>query len=256
MRKLIFGLLMGVVCFWCCSGNSFLSGEKNVFYQGGTFAALYAGNYNQVATVGQIKRKGNFGLGVFDLLDGEMMILDGKVYQMTSDGRVTKVKNDAGVPFYAVTDFLNNNEKEIGTVNSLSQLYQVIDGYRKRDDVIYAVKIKGTFSYIKTAAFARQYYPYPTLTDAAKEQVIFHYEDVSGTLIGFWLPDCMGTINQPGYHFHFLSDDKQKGGHVLEAQLETGLVQFDEIIEMDIALSGVMTIPPPEEGNIPAMVNR
>lgn len=256
MRKIIFCLFLGMVCFWGWSSNQFWSKENAVFYQGGTFAALYAGNYNQVATAGQVKEKGNFGLGVFDLLDGEMMVLDGKIYQMTSDGQVVKVKNDAGTPFYAVTDFRVDNEKELGTVNRFSQLCQMLDSYRKRNDVIYAIKIKGTFPQIKTAAFMRQYYPYPTLTEALQRQSVFTYENISGTLIGFWLPDCMGTLNQPGYHFHFLSADKQKGGHVLDVQIDAGLVQFEEIVEMDIAFSGVMTVPLSNGDSVPAMVTR
>ena len=256
MRKTIFCLLFLLACLWGGIVSPFLLEKHPVFYQGGTFAALAAGNYNQVATVGQIKAKGDFGIGVFDLLDGEMMVLDGNVYQMTSDGSVVKVKNDAGTPFYTVTDFYIDGEKELAGITDFSRLEQVLDNHRKRDDVIYAMKIEGTFSNIKTAAFVRQYYPYPTLTEAAKEQAIFHYENVSGTLIGFWLPDCLGTLNQSGYHFHFLSADKQMGGHVLDVQLESGLVQFDEIIEMDIAFSGVMTVPLPDGSSVPAMIRR
>lgn len=256
MRKVIFCLLIALFCLLSWFDGFFSLKEKAVFYQGGTFAALYAGNYNQVATVGQIKEKGNFGLGVFDLLDGEMMMLDGVVYQMSSNGKVTKVKNDAGSPFYAVTNFSADNEKELRIINSLQRLDGELDGYRKRNDVIYAIKIEGDFRQIKTAAFARQYYPYPTLTEAAKDQAVFTYENVSGTLIGFWLPDSMGTLNQSGYHFHFLSADKQKGGHVLEMQLDEGLVQFMEMIEMDIAFSGGMTTLLPDGDSVPAVVTR
>ncbi|MCI8336120.1 MAG: acetolactate decarboxylase [Peptococcaceae bacterium] len=256
MRKIIFYILGVVICLGAWSLYRYSAKEGAIFYQGGTYAALYAGNYNQMASVGQIKEKGDFGLGVFDLLDGEMMVLDGEVYQMTSDGRVAKVKRDAGTPFYMMTAFHADSEKELVAIDNFSQLCQILDGYRKRDDVIYGVKISGSFSYIKTAAFARQYYPYPTLAEAAKEQAVFTYENVSGTLIGFWLPDCTGTMNLPGYHFHFLSDDRQQGGHVLEVQLVDGLVQFDEIVEMNIALSGVMTVPLSDGGSVPVLVTR
>ncbi len=247
MRKFIFFIFSVGIIFFLWQNLSGTAKGKDVFCQGGTFVSLYAGNYNQVATVGEIKKKGDFGLGVFDLLDGSMVILDGAVYQADSRGGVTKVKNDAGSPFYAVTNFKVDSEKELGEIKTFSQLCQRLDGFRKRDDVIYAVRIEGTFPQIKTAAFSRQYYPYPTLQEAAKEQAIFQYENISGVLVGFWLPDCVGTINQPGYHFHFLSGDKQKGGHVLEVEIENGLAQFDEMIEMNISFSGVMTVPPSEE---------
>ncbi len=256
MRKMMILLLTVVVCSFWLSNVLVLSGEKDVFYQGGTYAALYAGNYNQVATVGQIKEKGNFGLGVFDLLDGDMIVLDGKVYQADSSGNVTKVKNDAGVPFYEVVNFQVDSEKELGSVESIRQLYNQLDRFRKRDDVIYAIRIEGTFPQIKTAAFSRQYYPYPNLAEAAERQGVFHYENVTGTLVGFWLPDCVDTMNQPGYHFHFLSDDRQKGGHLLELEMEKGIGQFDEIVEMNIAFSGVMTTPLAGEQVLPTMITR
>lgn len=245
----LFGVLLagGFVC------QHFWEEKPDCFYQGGTFAALLAGNYNQMATIGHVKEKGDFGLGVFDLLDGEMIVLDGRVYQADSKGNVQKMKNDAGSPFYAVTDFSGDMEREIGQVEGLYQLCKELDKIRKRDDVIYAIKIQGQFAYIKVGAFAKQYYPYPPLETAKTAQAVFEYEDVSGTLVGFWLPDCMGTINQPGYHFHFLSDDKQKGGHLLEIAFEGALVQFDEMVQMEVEFSGVMTVPGSAENTMPTL---
>jgi acetolactate decarboxylase len=53
------------------------------------------------------------------------------------------------------------------------------------------------------------------LVAAAAQQREFHQHDVSGTLIGFWSPGYLQTILVPGYHLHFLSQDRQSGGHLL-----------------------------------------
>ncbi|MGB6152245.1 MAG: acetolactate decarboxylase, partial [Pricia sp.] len=41
-------------------------------------------------------------------------------------------------------------------------------------------------------------------------------EAVSGTIVGFYCPDFIGNINVKGFHFHFISDDKKLGGHVMD----------------------------------------
>jgi len=56
------------------------------------------------------------------------------------------------------------------------------------------------------------------LRAAASGQKEFAVQDVYGTLVGLWSPGFAGSFSVPRYHFHFLSSDRQKGGHVLECQ--------------------------------------
>ena len=45
---------------------------------------------------------------------------------------------------------------------------------------------------------------------------------VKGTLVGFRCPAFVKGINVPGYHLHFLTEDRKAGGHVLDLRV-TGL---------------------------------
>ena len=54
------------------------------------------------------------------------------------------------------------------------------------------------------------------LVQVAAQQPEFERRDVTGTLVGFWTPEYAGRLNVPGYHLHFLSDDRKFGGHLLE----------------------------------------
>lgn len=57
----------------------------------------------------------------------------------------------------------------------------------------------------------------------ASAQVVFEFTQQQGRLVGFWCPPFVGShLNVPGFHFHFLSADKQRGGHLLEVQVQQG----------------------------------
>jgi acetolactate decarboxylase len=74
------------------------------------------------------------------------------------------------------------------------------------------------------------------MVEAAKEQVVFEFKRVKGTLIGFRYPAYIKGINLPGYHFHFLTDDRKGGGHVLDLRV-TGLdVVLDPSYSIYLAL--------------------
>lgn len=58
--------------------------------------ALNRGVYSKINfTYGQLKNHGNFGIGTFVDLAGEMVALDGKFYQMNSDGTINLVNGSA-----------------------------------------------------------------------------------------------------------------------------------------------------------------
>src|SRR5258705_13808803 len=72
-------------------------------YQVGTISGLVAGGYDGGVTVGELLRHGGFGLGTFNGVDGEMMVLDGRVYRGTIDGRAHLVTRADKTPFAVVT---------------------------------------------------------------------------------------------------------------------------------------------------------
>ena len=55
-------------------------------YQTSTMGALLDGVYDGDVTIAELLRHGDFGLGTFNHLDGEMLVLDGVCYQLRGDG--------------------------------------------------------------------------------------------------------------------------------------------------------------------------
>jgi len=218
--------------------------NRETLYQGSTIEALLAGNYESVASVKKIKSQGNVGLGTFTGLDGEMIILDGVVYKAAKTGKVTVENDNVQSTFYAVTSFEADITKKIGTDGMDFDLLRTkLDGLRKRNDLPYAIVIKGKFQSIKVRSVGPYQPPFPLLSDALKEQSVFEYHEISGRLVGFWMPAYMGNTNAAGYHLHFLSDDCQKGGHVLDLILNEAEISIDETPILHIEFAPYPTKP-------------
>lgn len=228
--------------------------DRETVYQGSTIEALLAGNYDGVDTVKNLKTKGDTGLGTFAGLDGEMIVVDGKVYKVAKNGKVTVEGDAVQTPFYAVTYFdVDITKKIAGTEIKLDSLKLELDKLRVRNDLPYTIIIKGTFKVIKVRSTGPYQQPYPLLSDALKEQNEIVYSDISGRLVGFWLPDYLGNTNAAGYHLHFLSDDSEKGGHVLDLVLTDAEIRLDETPKMHIQFSPYPTKPLKKPDNYKAL---
>jgi hypothetical protein len=64
---------------------------------------------------------GDCGLGTFANLDGEMVVLDGRVYQVQGTGRVSEDSPDAGAPFDVVTRFSPQADVETARPSRISK---------------------------------------------------------------------------------------------------------------------------------------
>lgn len=218
--------------------------DRETLYQGSTIEALLAGNYDGVGTVKKIKSQGNMGLGTFAGLDGEMIVFDGKVYRAGKDGKVTVENDNVQSPFYAVTYFdadITKYNKD--TTLTFDLLKKELDQLRTRNDLPYAIIIQGKFKGIKVRSVGPYNPPFPLLSQAVKEQSVFDYAEVSGRLVGFWLPAYMGNTNAAGYHLHFISEDFQKGGHVLDLVITDGEISLDETPSFHLEFSPYPTKP-------------
>src|SRR5436190_10893345 len=79
--------------------------RPDALFQYSTINALLTGVYDGDMTFGELRRYGDFGLGTFNALDGEMIALDGRYYQVTADGAVQPVRDDMRTPFAVVAHF-------------------------------------------------------------------------------------------------------------------------------------------------------
>ena len=204
------------------------SESRDTLSQVSTIDSLMAGNYDGIETAEQIFTKGDFGIGTFDGLDGEMVMLNGIVYQVEDSGMVTLPENGITLPFAAVTYFDTDVSQAVGQVQDLDTLKNMLDQMIVKKDRFYAIRIDGTFSTIEVRSVPKQQKPYPILSEVTKNQPIFNYESVNGSLIGFWCPEYVGSVNVPGYHLHFISDDRSKGGHLLNVSISSATIALDE----------------------------
>ena len=213
--------------------------SRDILYQVSTINALQAGYFKGFVTCGELMKHGDVGLGTFNALEGEMIVLDRTVYQARVDGTVQAVAPTTRTPFANVTFF--DPDKTFALRDStLDQLQKELDRHIIHRNLFYAIRIEGIFSAVKVRSVPRQSQPYPKLVEAVKKQVIFNLQDIQGTIIGFWCPEFVPTLNVPGFHFHFLSADRQRGGHVLDCRLIEGQVCLD--------LTPVFTLQLPEKG--------
>ena len=205
--------------------------EPNVLCQYSVINALSAGVYEGDLTVKELKKFGNFGLGTFNNIDGEMIVLDGKIYQVKTDGIPVEAKKNLLSPFAAVTFFKSDTTIEVKTPQTLKEIKKIIDAAVPSANYLYTVKISGEFQKVKTRSVPRQQQPFPDLTSVIKNQVTFEKASINGTVIGFKMPEFIDGVNVKDFHFHFLSDDKNFGGHLLDLILEKGKIEIGIIKE-------------------------
>lgn len=188
--------------------------QRHSLFQVSTSNALVKGVFDGSTTVGELRAHGDFGLGTFDGLDGEMIMIDGNCLRATAGGSVSQAGDDREVPFALVTWFEPDVEATRESVTSLADLARALDGMRPSENLFAALRLDGIFDTLsmRAACPAR---PGEGLLAATTHQSEFEMEGLRGTLVGFWAPEYARSVSVPGYHFHFISDDRSVGGHVL-----------------------------------------
>jgi acetolactate decarboxylase len=229
----VFAMCVVTACGSRADGES--SERHDELFQVGTLAALSAGAYDGSVPLDDLVDHGDFGLGTFDRLDGEMVVLDGVVYQVPANGTPHEVDGGVTTPFAAVTTWDSDSRHEFPDPMNCADLQTAVD-QRLDAGTPYAVKVSGEFSTLLTRSVERQTSPYQPLADALEGQVEFPLEQVTATMVGFRLPDYMAESNAAGYHFHALTDDRAAGGHVLECRTANVTVELDAMETWQVEL--------------------
>jgi acetolactate decarboxylase len=209
--------------------------NHHTLYQVSTATALVEGIYQGAVRVGTLREHGDLGLGTFGDLDGEMVIVDGQFFQVRCDGSVREVNDDVLSPFAAITHFAPDPSVKLDRCPDMSHLTSRFDSLRHSDNVFFALRVDGKFDYVHLRAMCRTGGGMP-LVQAAAVQPEFEFRDVSGTLVGFWTPEYAKSFNVPGYHLHFISDDRTRGGHLLQCSGANLRLQLQREGEYRIAL--------------------
>ena len=209
--------------------------EGNAVFLSAPINALVEGIYRENTTVAELRHHGDFGLGTFNDLDGEMVIVGGEIRQLRADGVAYTVADDAETPFACVTFYAPDTEEEVEGHFSWPEVDQLILDNIPSQNMFYAIRLDGVFDYVKTRAVPKQD-NYRPLVEVTRNQPTFEFENVRGTMAGFWTPPFMQSINVPGYHIHFLTEDRQHGGHLIECHMIAATLGIQHIAKLELGL--------------------
>lgn len=215
--------------------NRALEVPVHTLFQVSTSGALVEGIYQKAVSSTLLLNYGDFGIGTFDNLDGEMVVLDGAIYQVRSNGTVTQIQGDTGTPFAVVVRFVADQKETITEARSFEDLRNLCDKYRDSANLFYAVRVDGHFDCVHTRAMKATPGGLP-LAQAAAIQPEFEFHDIEGTLVGIWAPGFSSALNIAGYHFHFLSSDRTKGGHLLDCAGKNLKAQIERLTDFHLSL--------------------
>ena len=226
MRTAIYSGLIICILFsiYSFSPNS-KTGEKPIsIFQYSTLSALLEGIYDGEMTIAELKKQGDFGIGTFNALDGELIMFNGTCYKATSDSKILTMHDSVKTPFAAVCNFRSDTVIRIGHRIKIKALESYLDSVISKPNLIYAYQFTGKFDTVVIRSVPKQQKPYKRLIEAYKKQGVFTLTGQEGVLIGYKFPKYLKEVNMDDYHFHFLSKDKTKGGHLLNCSILSGEV--------------------------------
>lgn len=212
--------------------------DKETIYQVALLQSLAMGYLDGSITVKDLKTHGDTGIGTFEGVNGEMIVLDGVVYQADENCKIKVMNDKETIPFSNVTFFEKDFSVKLTNVADKAAFEKILNEQVEKygRNSFYMVKITGTFNEILVRSERGAKEPYPTLVEVLKTQKEISPKNVSGTIVGLYCPDFMSSLNSTGWHFHFITADKKYGGHVLGLNLKSGEAQFDktDAFKMDL----------------------
>lgn len=208
--------------------------DQHTLFQVSTSNALVQGVFAGAITVGELRRHGDMGLGTFAGLDGELVMVDGDCFRASAGGVAERARDDHQVPFALITRFAPDLVVELKAISGISALHEQLDRHLPSQNLFLGVRVDGRFRRLelRAACPAREG---EGLAEATRHQSEFDLTDVTGTLVGFWAPEYSRAVSVPGYHFHFVSSDRKRGGHLLD--MEAGRLRAELQVESDVHLA-------------------
>ncbi|MHB8909474.1 MAG: acetolactate decarboxylase [Syntrophales bacterium] len=205
----------------------------NPVYLSAPVSALMKGLYEENTTIANIRKHGDFGIGTFNDLDGEMVMLDGTVYQLKTDGLAYSVDDAAQVPFACVTFFQPTTVEDVEQDLDDQGFRNLIERLLPSKNMFTAIRIDGHFSSLKVWSIHKQD-NYRPITEVRPEALDF--PRIEGTLAGFYTPTFISSLSMPGYHFHFLSADGGHGGHLFQCRPQKVRISIQFVPELILNL--------------------
>ena len=203
--------------------------DSNVLFQASSLDSLLKGSYEGKITAHDLLDHGDFGLGAMEYMNGELVCLDSSCYRITVDGMAHKLSPESKIAFATVVFFHSDKTFDVYKQQNFTELQKYLDDDFIEKNNIFAIKINGFFSDITARSIPKQDKLYIPLSDVVGNQTVSHFSNVKGTLVGFYIPDYMKEINVAKYHFHFVTTDREFGGHLIDMNMTNGTIQISKI---------------------------
>ena len=230
LRKIVFlEAIILIIVILFASLFLFSTPKEDALYQVSAFNVFASGNFDRNITFAELARHGDFGIGTVNGLNGEMIALDGKFYQIPITGVPREIGLSEKTPYATVSFFEKDFALQVENVSSYLNLTSIINSTIPNYNLIYAIRLHGYFDFVQTRSVPMQYEPYPTLTEAVKNQTVFNLNGIEGTAVGFFFPDSLNGVDYVGYHLHFITDDHAAGGHLLDLSIRSANIEIGEI---------------------------
>jgi acetolactate decarboxylase len=231
--------------------------EPHVLFQASTIGALLEGAFDGDVSFAELADQGDTGLGTVNHLDGEMVALDGRFYRADIEGRLYELPASEHTPFAVVVPLDPDVDFRLEEELDHDGLLKAIERRIPADVATTAVRIDGRFPLVEARSVPRQEPPYRPLTDVVADQRVFRLTDMEGSMVGFRFPAYAEGIEVSGWHLHFISEDRSRGGHVLDSRSSSPRVRLDCSCEMHVELPpGVQLADPAHAGSTHEAIDR
>jgi acetolactate decarboxylase len=220
--------------------------ESHVLFQASTIGALLDGAFEGDLSFAELAEHGDLGLGTLNGLDGEMIALDGRFYRADVEGRVSEIPPAQRTPFAVVTNFEPTVEATLGDDLDHDALLAALDQLVPAGASSCAVRLDGRFTTVRARSVPRQAPPYRPLAEVVADQHVFELSEVEGTMLGFRFPAYVEGIEVAGYHLHFVSADRARGGHVLGSRSSGLRARLDPSDDLHVELPPAVDLADPD----------
>ncbi|NYY79661.1 hypothetical protein DMH17_03720 [Raoultella planticola] len=150
---------------------------------------------------------GDFGLGTFNELDGELIAFSSEFTSCAPTGSARKAHWGTKDAVRGDDWFRPQHRVSFDHPVNRQQLHEIID--RQIPPTICSAPCISTATFVTPIPDRPRQTPYRAMTDVLDDQPVFRFNQRKGILVGFRTPQHMQGINVAGYHEHFITDDRQ-----------------------------------------------
>lgn len=205
--------------------------------QFGLSAGFLLGLYDGPFTFKQLAAHGDFGHGTFNAVDGEMIALNGDFYRIDVEGKVLKVGDEVTTPIATVIKFKADKVFNLENIKDYKSFQEKLSEHLLSCNHIYAIRVDGVFERLVARSESAQPKPYEALDiGMPKTQRKFYLQNTQGTLVGYVVPEVYKQMVLPGFHFHYINDARDAGGHIYDVEFKAAVVSVQCCDELKIVM--------------------